>query len=65
MKGLTSVQNSISFFKMFSLDKNQSIEPRGQTLNQSRSWLRVEIYFFFFFLNYTGNRDYSFHIAAF
>ena len=70
VKGLTSVQNSISSFKLFSFNKNQPIEAKGQTLNQSRAWLRAEIYFSFtkklswqlgvFFLFY-----FFFHIAAF
>ena len=47
VKGLTSVQNSISSFKLFSFNKNQPIEAKGQTLNQSRAWLRAEIYFSF------------------
>ena len=38
---------SAEFYKLFSCNKNQSIEPRSQTLNQSRSWLRAEIYFSF------------------
>ena len=70
VKGLTLVQNFISSFKLFSFNKNQPIEPKGQTLNQSRSWLRAEIYFsftkklssqlgvFFFIL-------FFFHIAVF
>ena len=47
VKGLTSVPNSISSFKLFSFNKNQPIEAKGQTLNQSRAWLRAEIYFSF------------------